>query len=208
MVYFTSDLHFGHNKDFLFGPRGFETIAAHNQAIVDNYNSLVGKDDEVYILGDLMLENNEQGLELIKQLNGKIHIILGNHDSFVRIELYKQLPNVVEVTYATLIKIKKQHYYLSHYPTICSNYDDKPYHNHIINLFGHTHQTNCFYGDNPFMYNVSLDAHNNYPVSIEEIDKDIHLKVQELYHKNQKRLKELEAIEKEMFLKENSRLSK
>lgn len=56
----------------------------------------------------------------------------GNHDSIVRQDIYRILFD--EVVYATVIKVGKQHYYLSHYPTICSNYDDKPYHNHIINL--------------------------------------------------------------------------
>lgn len=128
-----------------------------------------------------MLEDNEHGLNFIKQLNGKLHIILGNHDSNTRIELYKQLSNVVEVTYATIIKIGKQHYFLCHYPTFTANYDDKPYHNHLINLHGHTHFTDKFFYDNPFMYNVALDAHNCVPVSIEQINEDIHNKINELY---------------------------
>ena len=67
------------------------------------------------------------------------------------------------------------------------NYDDKPYHNHIICLYGHTHQGNKFFTigeeENPFMYNVGVDAHDCTPVSIEEINKDIHEKVNELYQK-------------------------
>ena len=91
-----------------------------------------------------------------------------------------------------MIKYKKQYYYLSHYPTICSNYDDKPYHNHIIGLAGHTHSKDKFYfEDNPFCYNVALDAHNNYPISIEEINEDIHNKVNKLYQKKIQKQKEL-----------------
>lgn len=186
-TYFTSDLHFGHSKEFLWYPRGFGDSKENDETIIRNFNSIIDNEDDVYVLGDLMLEDNDTGIEKIKQLNGRLHIIIGNHDSFTRIELYKQLSNVIEVEYAKVIKIGKQHYYLSHYPTICSNYDDKPYHNHMINLYGHTHQQTNFYKidgeDNPFMYHVGVDSHNCYPISIEQISEDIHNKINELYQK-------------------------
>lgn len=188
--------HFGHNKDFLWSPRGYNSSEEHDADIIKKWNNKVEKTDDVFILGDLMLGDNEQGMKKIEQLNGHLHIILGNHDSQTRIELYKQLPNVVEVKYAKVIKVSKQHYYLSHYPTICSNYNDKPYHNHMINLYGHTHQQTNFFemcgAENPFMYHVGVDSHDCYPVSIEKIDKDIHKKIQELYTEKIKREKELE----------------
>ena len=89
MIYFSSDLHFNHNKDFLYKPRGFDSIDAMNMAVVSNWNSVVTNEDDVYILGDLMLGDNEAGISLLKMLNGKLHIILGNHDTESRRELYK-----------------------------------------------------------------------------------------------------------------------
>ena len=74
----------------------------------------------------------------------------------------------------------KYHFYMSHYPTMTSNLDnDAPLSQHIINLFGHTHQKNNFYNDIPFMYHVGLDSHNCYPVSAEQVLEDIRAKVQE-----------------------------
>lgn len=204
MIWFTSDWHFGHDKEFLWGPRGLPSVYANSQAIVGNHNSMVADDDDVYVLGDLMLGDNEYGLQMIKSLKGKLHIVLGNHDTDTRIKLYEQLPNVVEVTYAKVIKIGKQHYYLSHYPTICSNYDDKPYHNHMINLFGHTHQKGNFYWldeyeENPFMYHVGVDSHGCCPVSAEQVNEDIHNKINELYkmHQAQEKLLEYEMERQE-----------
>ena len=43
----------------------------------------------------------------LKRLNGRIHIIIGNHDTDTRIDLYKQCPNVVSVDYSLRLKIKK-----------------------------------------------------------------------------------------------------
>ena len=66
----------------------------------------------------------------------KYILYCGNHDSDVRKEFYQCLTNVVEVTYATIIKYKKCHFYLSHYPTITSNdIDDSPYHKNLLNCY-------------------------------------------------------------------------
>ena len=83
-IYLSSDLHFFHDKDFIYKPRGFENILDMNETILKNWNNTVSEEDEVYLLGDLMLGDNNKGIELIKQLNGKIHVILGNHDSATR----------------------------------------------------------------------------------------------------------------------------
>lgn len=121
-----------------------------------------------------MLNDNENGINNLNKLNGKIHIILGNHDTNSRISLYSQLEQVVEVTYATMIKYKKGLFYLSHYPTFTANYEEEgPWHKNIINLYGHTHQQTNFFNDNPFMYHVGVDSHDCYPVSIDEIIIDI-----------------------------------
>ena len=180
-IWFTSDTHFGHNKEFLYGPRGFTSIGQHDWEIIRNWNSVVGPDDEVYHLGDMMLVNNEHGMHCIRMLNGRIHLILGNHDTQSRHVCYEECPNICEIVFATQIRYKKNYFYCSHYPTITANYDDqKPWSMHLINLFGHTHQKEKFYNDNPYMYNVGLDAHNNYPVEINEIIADIKTKKETL----------------------------
>jgi calcineurin-like phosphoesterase family protein len=52
-----------------------------NEALVANWNNLVGKDDVVYHLGDFGFGPPAKLLEARKQLNGKIILIKGNHDS-------------------------------------------------------------------------------------------------------------------------------
>lgn len=188
MVYFTSDLHFYHDKDFIWQARGFKSIDEMNAEIVRRWNEIITADDYVYVLGDLTLGNVEEGLKLIAQLNGNLHIIRGNHDTNKKVEKYLELPNVVTVEFATIYKYKKAIFWLSHYPTITSNYDDdKPWAKHLVCLFGHTHQEQPFYNDNPYMFNVGLDAHNCTPISIEEIIENIRNKKQEL---NNEKIKE------------------
>ena len=87
----------------------------------------------------------------------------------------------------TIYKYKKAIFWLSHYPTITSNYDDdKPWAKHLVCLFGHTHQEQPFYNDNPYMFNVGMDAHNCTPISIEEIIENIRNKKQELNNEKTK----------------------
>ena len=80
-IWFTSDLHLGHDRDFCYGERGFENVDIHDYTIVQNFNSLVSEDDEVYILGDLLLGAGvERSLKYISKLKGHKHLIIGNHD--------------------------------------------------------------------------------------------------------------------------------
>lgn len=178
-IWFTSDLHFGHQKPFLYEPRGFKTIWDHDKKIIENWNSVVDTDDDVYVLGDLMLNNNDNGLYCIKQLKGRIHIVRGNHDSDTRMLLYKQCYNIVEITEGQFFNWHHYHFYLSHYPCICSNYDiDKPLKARYISLCGHTHTKDKFADmDKGLCYHVELDAHEGYPVKIENIVEDIKNKI-------------------------------
>lgn len=188
-IYFTSDTHFCHNKDFCYEPRGFMTIEEMNEAIFNNWNKIVTDEDDIYHLGDVMLNDDEKGMEYLKNLKGKIHIIRGNHDTDTRVEKYLKLPNVVEVTYATVIKYNKVHIYLCHYPTLTANYDDdKPWHKNLIDFFGHTHQQFNFFDNNPYMYHVGVDSHNCMPIEIEEALEEIRQKKCEI--NNQKMLEQ------------------
>lgn len=177
MIYLTSDFHFCHAREFVYKQRGFESIHDMNEAIVENYNRVVGMEDDVYILGDIMLNNNDEGLKLLKGLRGHIHIIIGNHDTDNRVELYRGCWNVVEVTYATVIKYGKYHFYLSHYPTFTGNLQTESLKEMMCNFFGHMHQTTNFYNDIPFMYHVGVDSHECTPVSIETAISDMKRKV-------------------------------
>ncbi len=188
MIWFTSDPHLGHDKDFVWQARGFKSIDEMNAEIIRRWNERVSPDDDVYVLGDLTLGDIEAGIAFIATFNGKLHIMRGNHDTDKKVERYLELPNVIEVKYADVLKYGKAVFWMGHYPTITANYDDdKPWAKHVVCLFGHTHQEQPFYNDNPYMFNVGMDAHNCTPISIEEIIETIRNKKQEL---NNEKIKE------------------
>ncbi len=178
-IFFTSDLHFGHDKDFIWKDRGFKSVEEMNNAIVERWNTKVEEEDTVYILGDLMM-GDISNIEWIKKLNGKLEIIAGNHDTDRRLDAYCKLPNVTYHGYGDIFKTKKRTFYLSHHQQIMKNGDTPgiPW-----NLHGHTHSKDKFC-EYDHCYNVNMDAHNCTPVSIDEIMIDIN------EHKQQKEKEE------------------
>lgn len=181
-TFFTSDLHFGHDREFIWKERGFGSIDEMNETIVKNWNSVVSEGDDVYVLGDLMLGGPEyysKGLELIGRLNGNLHVIAGNHDTDKRNELYKTLPNVVSVLHAERLKWNGYHFWLSHFPSNTSNLEKESLKQMTINISGHTHSKSKFYKDMPYIYNAAVDAHDCTPVSVEEVISDIKDKIKE-----------------------------
>ena len=179
MIWLTSDLHLGHDREFVWGPRGFKSSHEHDIEVVDRFCEKVNNEDEVYILGDLILGDTNKGIGYLRELPGNIHIIRGNHDTDTRITRYKELPNVVEIADAARLKYNKYHFYLSHYPTLTANFEKEGLKQVEINLFGHTHQQTNFYQDMPFMYHVGCDSHNNTPVLLDDIIDEIKAKVYE-----------------------------
>lgn len=175
MIYFTSDLHLCHDKGFLYEPRGFTNIEDHNAAIVSNFNSIIEDDDDLYILGDVFLNDSEKGIELLAQIKGRKHIIIGNHDTDAKLELLeknRQRLKICSIDFGGRLRYKKFNFFLSHYPTLTSNFDDgDKLREHVINLSGHTHSKEKFY--NKIIYNVSVDAHDMKPVSIDQVIADL-----------------------------------
>ena len=171
MDYFTSDLHFCHDRNFIWGKRGFQSVQEMNEAIVKNFNEIITSNDNLYILGDLLLNNDIQGIKFLNRLNGIKYIIWGNHDTENRQKaIAETVPSCIILGYGSTYKYKGNSFYLSHYPTLTGNYNDK---HPVWNLSGHTHLSEVFPSESNLIYNVALDAHDMKPVSIEQIIEDI-----------------------------------
>ena len=183
-IYLTSDTHFSHDKKFIYEPRGFNNIRDMNMAIVERWNKTVPLNAIVYHLGDMALGDIDDAIQYIKYLNGKIIWLLGNHCTENKInKILSQCPNisVPNEKYALIEKFGKKSFYLSHYPTITFNFDDKYFSRHVFSLHGHTHQqTNWMDPKNPFLYHVGMDSHNCTPVHIDEVITDIRRRWEEM----------------------------
>lgn len=179
MIYFISDTHFNHDREFVYGPRGFKSIEEMNETLIKNWNETVGPEDDIYVLGDFFLGTDYDYInEVLDKFNGRIHLVVGNHDTPSKITWYTSWNNIVEIADALRIRYKKREFFLCHYPTLTASLEQDP-NRAVINLFGHTHSKEKFYEDRPYMYNVAADAHDNRPVSIEQVITDFNEKVKE-----------------------------
>lgn len=174
-IWLTSDWHLFHDKEFIYKARGFDNVEQMNEEIMFKHNCFVEPDDTVFVLGDVLLggsDSLEPGLKLLSKFNGHKTLIRGNHDTDKRVKAFLE-NHIFESVYDALrIKYEKYHLYLSHYPTITSNFDEKlP--QAVINLYGHTHQKDCFYYGLPFCYNVGVDSQECYPVLLKAAIADI-----------------------------------
>ena len=81
-VWFTSDSHFYHANIIKYCNRPFASVEEMNEKLIENWNSVVGKDDLVWCLGDFCLgpDQKKHIPELVSKLNGRINLVLGNHD--------------------------------------------------------------------------------------------------------------------------------
>lgn len=80
MIYYIADQHFGHKQVINFDSRPFQDTKEMDQYMIDAHNSVVTDQDDVYFIGDVFYGNTKEYSWYLKQLNGKKHLIQGNHD--------------------------------------------------------------------------------------------------------------------------------
>lgn len=94
--HFISDLHYGHNRDFIYGKRNFTSVTEHDNHIVYSWNAQCGNHSTVFHLGDFIFNDGDgkRFYELLRKLKFKeLHLLTGNHTSGQRqayIDLMKQ----------------------------------------------------------------------------------------------------------------------
>jgi len=83
-TWITSDLHFGHKNIMSFYPvaraRFRDDVDYMNEAMVREWNDLIGPEDTVYILGDVAFLSAEKAVATVRRLNGRKILVEGNHD--------------------------------------------------------------------------------------------------------------------------------
>lgn len=78
-IYLTADLHLGHSNILKYSSRPFQTILDHDETIIDNINKIVGRTNDLYIIGDFCMGNPAPYLDKIKCQ--KLHFVIGSHDN-------------------------------------------------------------------------------------------------------------------------------
>lgn len=113
MIWFTSDLHLGHEGVIRYCDRPFAGVKSMDDALFQKWNEKVRPEDTIYILGDWSFHRWEEGREWLTSLRGKKILIRGNHDSYS----YGQYHSLgIDVYEEAVIKLAGNRVRLSHYP--------------------------------------------------------------------------------------------
>lgn len=184
-IFLTSDLHFNHRNIIEFCNRPFKDVDEMQEVLIENWNSVVRPQDIVFNLGDFAFAPNWKWIEILKRLNGKHYLILGNHDvsRFPGDKVMKYFDGVYN---KLIIQIDNRTVILNHEPLLCfgGTYRDKA--NLVYQLFGHVHSgplSNKGKDDIrleflfPTQYDVGVDNNNFTPISFEEVDSIIQSKL-------------------------------
>lgn len=163
MIFFTSDTHFGHDNVLKYCERPFENIDLHDNALIENWNSVVGRSDKVYHLGDLGLCPKARLESVFACLNGEISVLRGNHDRHFP-DCVKVLGHYYELKVPDDEMDCEQKIVLCHYAFQVWNKS----HFGSWHLHGHSHGTLAT-PDNMLRYDVGVDGNNFTPVSYEQV---------------------------------------
>jgi calcineurin-like phosphoesterase family protein len=156
-IWFTSDWHFGDPRVQLLG-RPFADDVEMTERIVAEFNALVGEDDTVYVIGDVLSTVTNETLEILKRLNGRLVLIKGNHDILDDAEYEKYFERIVQEGDGIELEVAGIPCYLTHYPT--TGRPDR------FNLVGHIHGV---WRVQKNMLNVGVDANHFRPLSEENV---------------------------------------
>ena len=190
-IWFTSDLHFYHRNIMNYCSRPWKTVEEMNEALINNWNSVVKDDDIVFNLGDFAFASNSKWKEILERLKGKHYLILGNHD-VSRYPSDKIMGLFERVEQQMLLKIDEQYVYLNHYPFLCYGGSWKNPEHAVWQLFGHTHSSPNSSGLDdsrlvhlfPYQYDVGVDNNNYTPVSFKQVKDIINSQVEHELKKN------------------------
>ena len=170
-VWVTSDDHFGHKNIITYSNRPFETTEEMDEVLICNWNKVVKPNDLVFNLGDIFFCNSERMQYISGRLNGRKHLIRGNHDKGVSNGKFRKLGFEPHNYYVF------EELFLSHYPqqitplrSLCYNTDI------IVNVHGHVHEQVGGL-DKDLHYCVSVENTLYTPVHVDQIFADVCRKV-------------------------------
>lgn len=195
--FLSSDLHIGHSKILeicsnrkLLG----NTVEEHNEEIIRRHNSIVGPDDNIIYLGDLIMGSKKLNIpKYLPRLNGTACLLTGNHDFLPseiktpeKLKWYEDLylnNGISQIAYGcvslSMFTHDSQHdkIKLSHFPpaslTDSRDIEREQRYTHLrpvikddeILFHGHTHSQSIVSDHNVF--HIGVDAHNYFPVSLD-----------------------------------------
>lgn len=160
-IFLISDLHIGHRNILKYCQRPFSSVEEMNNALINNWNSIITNNDRVFMLGDFCLTGKDKIIEVGRALNGRKTLIMGNHESGSKNTYYQA-----------------GFEYISKYPILYNNqilFSHEPIPNtKYFNIHGHIHnkditEIDYITGNYHLYFNVSAEKINYTPINLKDI---------------------------------------
>jgi len=164
MIYFISDTHFGHANIIKHCNRPFSSANEMDEMLIKNWNRVISPKDDVYHLGDFAAKCDRSVEWYLGRLNGRIHIVWGNHDFKVAKKCADKFASCHDICD---LKYNKQKFVLCHYPFATWRNSERG----SIHLHGHCHNNFKFF--NKCRMDVGVDCFQYAPIGIEKVLKII-----------------------------------
>jgi len=165
--YWTADEHYGHDEIITYCNRPYRNNQVMTRDIIKRHNEIVTEEDTVYHVGDYAFAGPDRAAyveSLMRRMNGKHILILGNHD---RINPFKFVDVGFQSVHTSLmIEHEGYMFVMAHDPAIwncVANMNPLP-----IFIHGHVHNVYKSIVEKR-MINVGVDVWDFYPVSFEQI---------------------------------------
>lgn len=174
MIYYISDTHFRDQAIFDKCKRPFNSLAEMEETIINNWNKKVNDEDTVFVLGDLVKDNDLSAIQIFKKLKGHKHLIVGNHDHQM-LESIKNSGLFESVKFIDLIYDNERKVCICHYPLM----DWMEFNRKGFLVYGHIHNKTAehgnaykmikeFYANLP-AYNCGVDVCKFEPRTLDEL---------------------------------------
>jgi len=164
--YFTSDLHLGHTNILKYDNRPFSSIRDHDKTIINNWNSIVNDEDDIFFLGDFALTYPSYAENLMLQLQGNKYFIKGNHDKKDILKLYQKYGTYLGELKE--IEINNQKIVLCHYAMLVWNRS----HHGTWHLHGHSHHSLPI-DKNSLRLDVGINGWDYIPISFGKVKEEL-----------------------------------
>jgi calcineurin-like phosphoesterase family protein len=160
-IWFTADLHWNHPKIVSICERPVSE-KEHDEWLLDRINSMVAKNDQLYILGDVSLGNRAKTEPLLHKLHGNKSLIIGNHDESIKSStIFGEKSQIKDFNFDSE-SYPNIHIVLCHYPIASWN---RKIHG-AAHLYGHTHGR---FQNTGLSFDVGLDANHWFPLNLVEV---------------------------------------
>lgn len=161
-IWFISDTHFNHANILTFKNydgtpvRPFSSLEEMNETMIERWNSVIKPQDHVYHCGDVCMGPKSEFSRIITRLNGKLRLVVGNHDDLNNREFLSHFEKVM-----TWRVFKDGNFLVTHVPVHFASMIPRKCE---FNVHGHTH------GNSVKVSDSKVDDHRYVNVCVERID--------------------------------------